>query len=121
MVVMGTTTAARNGGLKPSGRRVSFSEPNLRHVVYPGEDEVRDRTMCWALIIASYFVRFYRLGIPGSVVFDEVRCFNFLRVLWTCLCALHQDHLSINKVACDKAAWVRQISQSMVKVLCSNI
>lgn len=53
-------------------RRVSFSDPNTKLRIYPAEDEQRDKVISWVLVIVSFVVRFYRLGIPASVVFDEV-------------------------------------------------
>ncbi len=54
-------------------RRVSFSDPKTKLRIYPGQDEHWDHVISWLLAIVSFAVRFYRLGIPASVVFDEVR------------------------------------------------
>lgn len=53
-------------------RRVSFSDPTTKLRIYPACDEHRDKVIAWILVGVSFVVRFYRLGIPSSVVFDEV-------------------------------------------------
>lgn len=69
--------------LQKPRRRVSFSE--LRQVnrdpTFPGYNEFslrRDKTICWILTILAAFVRFYRLGIPSAVVFDEFHFGSFV-------------------------------------------
>jgi hypothetical protein len=54
-------------------RRVSFTDPTAPHkVLYPGYDSAWDAPLCWSLFIVAYAVRFYRLAVPASVVFDEL-------------------------------------------------
>lgn len=67
----------RDSSSKPR-RRVSFSDPKTKLRIYPGQDEHWDHVISWLLALVSFAVRFYRLGIPASVVFDEVRSFFLL-------------------------------------------
>lgn len=73
---VGGGSKMRDSNSKPR-RRVSFSDPKTKLRIYPGQDEHRDHVISWFLALVSFAVRFYRLGIPASVVFDEVR-YRFL-------------------------------------------
>lgn len=60
-------------------RRVSFSDPKTKALSFPGDDAGSwDRTIAWLLTGVSFCVRFYRLGIPASVVFDEFHFGSFV-------------------------------------------
>lgn len=73
------TSSTMRTSPKAQGRRVSFSDPDTKLRVYPGADENRDAVLFWILMAVAFFVRFYRLGIPHSVVFDEVR-YSFAKI-----------------------------------------
>lgn len=73
-----TVDAATAEPLPP--RRVSFIEPGqpTSRRVYPGEEAAMDRMIWWTLLVVAYGVRFYRLGVPASVVFDEFHFGKFV-------------------------------------------
>jgi hypothetical protein len=53
-------------------KRVSFCDPTApRTILYPGYESAWDAPLCWTLLVVAYVIRFYRLGVPSSVVFDE--------------------------------------------------
>lgn len=56
---------------KLSKRRVSFGDA-------PAPPAGWDAPTCWVLVVISFFVRFYRLGMPASVVFDEYHFGTFV-------------------------------------------
>lgn len=44
-----------------------------------GEDfKYQDKFICWTLFVISFCIRFYRLGFPASVVFDEYHFGTFV-------------------------------------------
>lgn len=63
-----------------AARRVSFSEMKASTAAptssVPGDKW--DSTICWILFVIATCVRFYRLGMPSSVVFDEYHFGTFV-------------------------------------------
>lgn len=61
-------------------RHVSFTEPDASIAIPPRSHlgDNRDRILCWILFTISACVRFYRLGMPASVVFDEYHFGTFV-------------------------------------------
>lgn len=59
-------------------RRVSFSEPSAPvKLSYPGASSAWDGPLIWTLCLIAFVVRFYRLALPASVVFDELHFGKF--------------------------------------------
>lgn len=61
-------------------RRVSFNKLQMATQLStsPSLGERRDRVVCWVLFVTAACVRFYRLGMPASVVFDEYHFGTFV-------------------------------------------
>ena len=76
---MGVSAIASKADPPRPRRHVSF-DPNTPGLPassdYPNISV--DSLICWVLLVVSCFVRFYRLGIPASVVFDEYHFGTFV-------------------------------------------
>lgn len=66
-------------------RRVSFDKAPVYYTHHEVEEvemwivpELRDKIISWILFIVSIVIRFYRLGMPASVVFDEYHFGTFV-------------------------------------------
>lgn len=67
-------------------RHVSFDKPPTFYTKKQADQDaaqrvfsdIRDRVICWFLFILSVCVRFYRLGVPSAVVFDEYHFGTFV-------------------------------------------
>lgn len=60
-------------------RRVSFSEPTAPlKIQYPGAASAWDSSLIWTLGFVAFAMRFYRLALPSSVVFDELHFGKFV-------------------------------------------
>lgn len=75
---MGLEVAPPNSSSTPkTPKSVSFNV----HPAPPDPKPVSpafDKAICWFLFIVSFCVRFYRLGVPASVVFDEYHFGSFV-------------------------------------------
>lgn len=90
-------------------RRVSFSDPSdSAKRIYPGDDETSrrlDNGICVLLLIVSWFVRFFRLGMPASVVFDEYHFGTFVDNILSG--ATHFDiHPPLGKLTLASFGWM---------------
>lgn len=63
-----------------SKRRVSFNNDEMLTQSSPSSTpgDTRDRITSWTLFVIAACVRFYRLGVPASVVFDEYHFGTFV-------------------------------------------
>lgn len=78
-----TPHQANDVSAKPK-RRVSFSNNNPVYTSTEDQlaqrsfSESRDKVIGWVLFVLSTAIRFYRLGVPASVVFDEYHFGTFV-------------------------------------------
>lgn len=67
--------------LSKQKRSISFVDPANVNLVYPGhyeDSDSHDKLICWVLFLVALCVRFYRLGVPAAVVFDEYHFGTFV-------------------------------------------
>eukprot|EP00177_Eucheuma_denticulatum_P005033 GFKZ01009162.1.p1 GENE.GFKZ01009162.1~~GFKZ01009162.1.p1 ORF type:complete len:512 (+),score=24.51 GFKZ01009162.1:179-1714(+) len=83
---MGAEAKAQSGNTEPSPRvkrNVSFAEDASPKSAAGDSNQVsrdvtRDTVICWTLFVIAAAVRYYRLGMPASVVFDEYHFGTFV-------------------------------------------
>lgn len=83
-------------------RHVAFTRSEVKQKL---PDEARDKIICWVLFVVSAFVRYYRLGVPASVVFDEYHFGTFVDNILTG--ATHFDiHPPLGKLTLAFFGWL---------------
>lgn len=83
-------------------RHVSFVETESKQKLH---EQARDKIICWVLLTVSALIRYYRLGIPASVVFDEYHFGTFVDNILTG--AAHFDiHPPLGKLTLAFFGWL---------------